>query len=147
MRLARLDGAKFMSVASTKPYLLRALHEWCVDQGFTPYISVQVDAGTLVPRQYVRDGQIVLNLGAEAVQNLHLGNDLITCQARFGGVAQSLSIPVGNVAAIYARENGQGMAFEVGESAEEAPPEEATPEAPEPPPTDTPPRPHLTRVK
>ncbi|HNQ57696.1 MAG: ClpXP protease specificity-enhancing factor [Burkholderiales bacterium] len=136
-----------MSVASTKPYLLRALHEWCVDQGFTPYISVQVDAGTLVPRQYVRDGQIVLNLGAEAVQNLHLGNDLITCQARFGGVAQSLSIPVGNVAAIYARENGQGMAFEVGESAEEAPPEEATPEAPEPPPTDTPPRPHLTRVK
>ena len=136
-----------MSVASTKPYLLRALHEWCVDQSFTPYISVQVDAGTLVPRQYVRDGQIVLNLGAEAVQNLHLGNDLITCQARFGGVAQSLSIPVGNVAAIYARENGQGMAFEVGESAEEAPPEEATPEAPEPPPTDTPPRPHLTRVK
>ncbi|BBO20410.1 MAG: hypothetical protein HKUEN07_13300 [Rhodocyclaceae bacterium] len=138
-----------MSVASTKPYLLRALHEWCVDQGFTPYISVQVDAGTLVPRQYVRDGQIVLNLGAEAVQNLHLGNDLITCQARFGGVAQSLSIPVGNVAAIYARENGQGMAFEVGESAEGAaiPPEEATPEAPEPPPTDTPPRPHLTRVK
>lgn len=138
-----------MSVASTKPYLLRALHEWCVDQGFTPYISVQVDAGTLVPRQYVRDGQIVLNLGAEAVQNLHLGNDLITCQARFGGVAQSLSIPVGNVAAIYARENGQGMAFEVGESAEEAaiPPQEVTPEAPEPPPTDTPPRPHLTRVK
>lgn len=136
-----------MSVASTKPYLLRALHEWCVDQGFTPYISVQVDAGTLVPRQYVRDGQIVLNLGADAVQNLHMGNDLITCQARFGGVAQSLSIPVGNVAAIYARENGQGMAFEVGESAEEAPPEEATPEAPEPPPTDTPPRPHLTRVK
>lgn len=138
-----------MSVASTKPYLLRALHEWCVDQGFTPYISVQVDAGTLVPRQYVRDGQIVLNLGAEAVQNLHMGNDLITCQARFGGVAQTLSIPIDNVAAIYARENGQGMAFEVGESAEGAaiPPEEATPEAPEPPPTDTPPRPHLTRVK
>ncbi len=137
------------SVVSTKPYLLRALYEWCVDQGYTPYISVQVDAQTLVPRQYVRDGQIVLNLGAEAVQNLHMGNDLITCQARFGGVAQSLSIPVGNVAAIYARENGQGMAFEVGESAEGAaiPPEEATPEAPEPPPTDTPPRPHLTRVK
>jgi stringent starvation protein B len=137
------------SVVSTKPYLLRALYEWCVDQGFTPYVSVQVDAQTLVPRQYVRDGQIVLNLGADAVQNLHMGNDLITCQARFGGVAQSLSIPVGNVAAIYARENGQGMAFEVGEPDAEtaAPAEEGAPEAPEPPPTDAPPRPHLTRIK
>jgi stringent starvation protein B len=135
-----------MSVVSTKPYFLRALYEWCVDQGFTPYVSVQVDAQTLVPRQYVRDGQIVLNLGAEAVQNLHMGNDLITCQARFGGVAQSLSIPVGNVAAIYARENGQGMAFEVGEPADE--PAVSTDEgAPEPPPTDAPPRPHLTRIK
>ena len=104
-----------MSDVSTKPYLLRALYEWCADQGFTPYISVQVDAHTLVPRQFVRDGQIVLNLGTEAVQNLHMGNDLITCQARFGGAAQSLSIPVGNVSAIYARENGQGMAFEVGD--------------------------------
>ena len=102
-----------MSDVSTKPYLLRALYEWCADQGFTPYISVQVDAHTLVPRQFVRDGQIVLNLGADAVQNLHMGNDLITCQARFGGVAQSLSIPIANVAAIYARENGQGMAFPV----------------------------------
>ena len=137
-----------MSVASTKPYLLRALHEWCVDQGFTPYISVQVDAGTLVPRQYVRDGQIVLNLGAEAVQNLHLGNDLITCQARFGGVAQSLSIPVGNVAAIYARENGQGMAFEIGEqAAEPTAPEAGAPEQPEPPPSEGPSKPRLTRVK
>ncbi len=137
------------SVASTKPYLLRALYEWCADQGFTPYISVQVDAHTLVPRQFVRDGQIVLNLGTEAVQNLHMGNDLITCQARFGGAAQSLSIPVGNVAAIYARENGQGMAFEVGEQTDEPAllAEEGAPEAPEPPPTDAPPRPHLTRVK
>jgi len=137
------------SVESTKPYLLRALYEWCADQGFTPYISVQVDAHTLVPRQFVRDGQIVLNLGTEAVQNLHMGNDLITCQARFGGAAQSLSIPVGNVSAIYARENGQGMAFEVGDlPAEPAAATEAdAPETPEPPPTDTPPRPHLTRVK
>ena len=137
------------SVVSTKPYLLRALFEWCVDQGLTPYISVQVDAHTLVPRQYVRDGQIVLNLGGDAAQNLHMGNDLITCQARFGGVAQSLSIPIGNVAAIYARENGQGMAFEVGEQTEEAAvsAEEGAPESPEPPPSDTPPRPHLTRIK
>jgi stringent starvation protein B len=138
-----------MSDASTKPYLLRALYEWCADQGFTPYIAVQVDARTLVPRQYVKDGQIVLNLGAEAVQNLHMGNDLITCQARFGGAAQSLSIPVGNVAAIYARENGQGMAFEVGETGGEpgVALEEAAPESPEPPPSDGPPRPHLTRIK
>jgi stringent starvation protein B len=136
------------SVESTKPYLLRALYEWCVDQGFTPYISVQVDAHTLVPRQFVRDGQIVLNLGDEAVQNLHLGNDLITCQARFGGVAQSLSIPIANVSAIYARENGQGMAFEVGDqTAAPAAPEAGASEQPEPPPSDYPPRPHLTRVK
>ncbi len=136
-------------VVSTKPYMLRALYEWCADQGLTPYISVQVDAQTLVPRQFVRDGQIVLNLGADAVQNLHMGNDLITCQARFGGVAQSLSIPIANVTAIYARENGQGMAFEVGEQAEAptVPAEEGAPESPEPPPSDTPPRPHLTRIK
>lgn len=136
-------------VVSTKPYMLRALYEWCADQGLTPYISVQVDAQTLVPRQFVRDGQIVLNLGADAVQNLHMGNDLITCQARFGGVAQSLSIPIGNVAAIYARENGQGMAFEVGEQVEApaVPAGESAPESPEPPPPDTPPRSHLTRVK
>ena len=101
-----------------------------------------------MPRQFVRDGQIVLNLGADAVQNLHMGNDLITCQARFGGVAQSLSIPVGNVAAIYARENGQGMAFEVGDlSAAPAAAEADAPETPEPPPSEPPPRPHLTRVK
>ena len=140
------------TVVSTKPYLLRALYEWCVDQGFTPYISVQVDAHTLVPRQFVRDGQIVLNLGADAVQNLHMGNDLITCQARFGGVAQSLSIPIGNITAIYARENGQGMAFEIGDPAEDSAEAAATPgtdvpEQPEPPPTDAPTRPHLTRIK
>jgi stringent starvation protein B len=134
-----------MSVASTKPYLLRALYEWCVDQGFTPYLSVQVDARTLVPRQYVRDGQIVLNVGPDAVQNLHMGNDLITCQARFGGVAQALSVPVANVAAIYARENGQGMAFEIGEEA--GTPAEPPPGTPEPPFSDGPSRPHLTRVK
>jgi stringent starvation protein B len=138
-----------MSVASTKPYLLRALYEWCVDQGLTPYVSVKVDAHTLVPRQYVRDGQIVLNLGPDAVQNLHMGNDLISCQARFGGVAQTLSIPVGNVAAIYARENGQGMAFEVGEAEPEAAPttEAEAAATPEPPPGDGPSRPHLTRIK
>lgn len=138
-----------MSTASTKPYLLRALHEWCADQGFTPYIAVRVDANTVVPRQFVRDGQIVLNIGAEAVHNLHMGNDLITFQARFGGVSQGISIPVENVAAIYARENGQGMAFEVTESVQGGMPatEEAAQAQTEPPPDEPPTRPHLTRIK
>ena len=138
-----------MSTASTKPYLLRALYEWCADQGFTPYIAVRVDANTVVPRQFVRDGQIVLNIAADAVHNLHMGNDLITFQARFGGVAQGISIPVENVAAIFARENGQGMAFEVTENAQgEAPAtDEAAQPQTEPPPDEPPTRPHLTRIK
>lgn len=102
-----------MSSVSTKPYLLRALFDWCADQGLTPYIAVVVDDRAGVPRQYVKDGQIILNIGREAVHQLVMGNELITCSARFGGVAQELTIPVECVAAIYARENGHGMAFEV----------------------------------
>jgi len=139
-----------MSAASTKPYFLRALYEWCVDQGFTPYIAVRVDAQTLVPRQYALNGQITLNLGPHAVQNLHMGNDLITCQARFGGAAQPLSIPIGNIAAIYARENGEGMAFELREATDSPAPESApeTPETPEPPPPASGAgRARLTRIK
>lgn len=98
---------------STKPYLIRAIYEWCVDQGFTPYLAAAVDARTRVPAGYARDGQIVLNVSGDATQGLQLGNELITFQARFGGVAQGISIPTGNVLAIYARENGHGMAFEV----------------------------------
>ena len=97
---------------STKPYLIRAIHEWCVDQGFTPYLAAIVDENTRVPPGYARDGQIVLNLSSEATHQLNMANDFISFQARFGGVAQSLLIPVANVMAIYARENGQGMAFE-----------------------------------
>lgn len=97
---------------SLKPYLVRAIHEWCSDNGYTPYLAVAVDAYTRVPREYVKDGQIVLNLGLEATHQLAMGNELITFSARFNGVAQNLSVPVDNVAAIYARENGQGMAFE-----------------------------------
>jgi stringent starvation protein B len=100
------------SIPSIKPYLVRAVYEWCSDQGYTPYLAVAVDAHTRVPREYVQDGQIVLNLGLEATHQLVLGNELITFSARFSGVAQALSVPVENVAAIYARENGQGMAFE-----------------------------------
>ncbi|ENO90327.1 ClpXP protease specificity-enhancing factor [Thauera linaloolentis] len=101
-----------MSTVSTKPYLLRAIWEWCVDQGFTPYLAALVDEQTRVPPGYARDGQIVLNLSSEATGHLQMANDFITFQARFGGVAHSLAIPVVNVIAIYARENGQGMAFE-----------------------------------
>lgn len=103
-----------MNASSTKPYLIRAIHEWCVENSFTPYIAVQVDAHTRVPPQHVRDGQIVLNIAPYATGGLSIGDDAITCQARFGGVAQSLYVPVSQVLAIYARENGQGMAFAPG---------------------------------
>ncbi len=129
-------------LASTKPYLIRAIHEWCIDQGFTPYLTVTVDGRTRVPREYVKDGQIVLNLGQDATHQLQMGNEFITFSARFSGVAQALSIPVDNVAAVYARENGQGMAFDVvpAADAEPLPPvvEEEPPEGP---------KPHLTRIK
>lgn len=101
-----------MSTVSTKPYLLRAIWEWCVDQGFTPYLATLVDEDTRVPPGYERDGQIVLNLSPDATGQLQMANDFISFQARFGGAAHSLVIPVANVVAIYARENGQGMAFE-----------------------------------
>jgi len=101
-----------MTTISTKPYLLRAIWEWCVDQGFTPYLATLVDEDTRVPPGYARDGQIVLNLSPDATGQLQMANDFISFQGRFGGVAHSLVIPVANVIAIYARENGQGMAFE-----------------------------------
>ncbi len=94
-----------------RPYLIRALHEWCVDNGFTPYISVSVDDSVQVPREFVKNGQIVLNLSFDATSSLQLGNDFIEFKARFGGVARQIIVPVEQVSAIYARENGQGMAF------------------------------------
>jgi stringent starvation protein B len=97
---------------STKPYLLRAVYEWCVDNGYTPYISVLVDSNTRVPMEYVRNGEIVLNIGPLAASRLHIGNEIIECTARFSGVAQDLFVPVTAVTAIYARENGRGMSFE-----------------------------------
>lgn len=102
-----------MNTVSTKPYLLRAIWEWCVDQGFTPYLACVVDEHTRVPPGYARDGQIVLNLSPDATGQLQMGNDFISFQARFGGVAHAITVPVDQVIAIYARENGQGMAFEV----------------------------------
>ena len=102
-----------MELPSTKPYLLRALWEWCCDNGYTPYVSVTVDERTRVPREFVKDGQIVLNLGPTATNKLNIGNDFIDFQARFGGVARELSVPVGQVTAIYTRENGAGMVFDI----------------------------------
>jgi len=96
---------------STRPYLIRALYEWCTDNGFTPYVAVLADDSVKVPREYVKDGEIVLNISFDATSSLKLGNDFIEFKARFGGIAREIMVPVGRVIAIYARENGQGMAF------------------------------------
>ena len=99
--------------SSTRPYLIRALHDWCTDNGFTPYIAVFVDASVQVPTEYVKNNEIVLNIGFEATTGLKLGNELIEFKARFGGASRDIMVPVDHVIAIYARENGQGMAFPV----------------------------------
>ncbi len=96
---------------STRPYLIRALYEWCTDNGFTPYVAVRVDDSVQVPREFVHDGEIVLNISFDATSSLQLGNDFIEFKARFGGKPRDILVPVGRVIAIYARENGQGMAF------------------------------------
>ena len=162
---------------STRPYLVRALHEWCSDNGFSPYIAVQVDSTVQVPMEFVKNGEIVLNVSFDATSSLRLGNDFIEFKARFGGVSRDIVVPIDHVIAIYARENGQGMAFPAPPAAAPglaladpaaAPPEapergglhavpsepgaEATPPDPEdPPPPGAPPRggrrPQLRRVK
>jgi stringent starvation protein B len=102
-----------MSEISTKPYMLRAIYEWCTDNGYTPYLAVKVDGQTRVPTQFVKNGEIVLNISFEATSGLKMENDSIHFHARFGGVSREIFVPVANVVAIYARENGQGMAFDV----------------------------------
>jgi stringent starvation protein B len=97
----------------TKPYLLRALYEWCVDNGYTAHLAVKVDSRSQVPSEYVRDGEITLNVAPSAVHKLQMGNDLIEFSARFAGVARQISVPVARVYALYARETGHGMTFEV----------------------------------
>ncbi|MBZ8140345.1 ClpXP protease specificity-enhancing factor [Rubrivivax gelatinosus] len=142
--------------SSTRPYLLRALHDWCTDNGFTPYLAVYVDASVQVPMEYVKNHEIVLNVGFEATSGLKLGNEFVEFKARFGGVPRDIVVPVDHVVAIYARENGQGMAFPApaGDAATTAAAPAAetaraptplrsglrlAPEAPEPPtPTDAP---------
>jgi len=97
--------------SSTRPYLIRALHEWCSENGFSPYIAVQVDSSVQVPMDFVKNGEIVLNVSFDATSSLRLGNDFIEFKARFGGKTQDIVVPIEHVIAIYARENGQGMAF------------------------------------
>jgi stringent starvation protein B len=98
---------------ATKPYLLRALYEWCVDNGYTPHVAVKVDSKTQVPSEYVKNGEITLNVSPSAVHKLQMGNEVIEFSARFAGVARQISVPVANVYAIYARETGHGMTFDV----------------------------------
>ena len=114
-----IPTAPDVQATSTRPYLIRALHDWCTDNGYTPYIAVYVDASVQVPMEYVKNHEIVLNVGIDATNGLSLGNDYVEFKARFGGVARDIIVPVDHVIAIYARENGQGMAFPV--------PTEATP--------------------
>jgi len=140
-----------MSDISTKPYLMRAIYEWCVDSGYTPYLTVTVDAHTRVPMEYVKDGQIVLNIGPVAVERFKIGNEYIEFSARFNGAGRELLIPVGAVSAVYARENGQGLSFEVAAAGTPAParPGEADGSSDETPPEPTRPsgKPSLRRVK
>jgi stringent starvation protein B len=115
--------------SSTRPYLIRALHDWCTDNGFTPYVAVFVDATVRVPMEYVKNNEIVLNVGFEATSGLKLGNETIEFKARFGGSARDIVVPVDHVIAIYARENGQGMAFPVPTEGASAPAAESASDA------------------
>jgi stringent starvation protein B len=101
-----------MAEISTKPYLVRALFEWCNDSGYTPYVTVLVAGDVHVPVEYVKDGEIVLNVSPLATNRLSIGNEFLEFQARFGGVAREVRVPIECIRAIYARETGQGMAFE-----------------------------------
>ena len=147
---------------ATKPYLLRALYEWCVDNGYTPHVAVKVDSKTQVPSEYVKNGEITLNVAPSAVHKLQMGNELIEFSARFAGVARQISVPVASVYAVYARETGHGMTFDVDAAkpatqavAEAAPaaPKEAPPALPAPansagePPKKPGGKPTLRRVK
>ncbi len=120
---------------STRPYLIRALHDWCTDNGFTPYVAVFVDAHVQVPSEYVKNNEIVLNVGFEATSALKLGNETIEFRARFGGSSREIIVPIDHVIAIYARENGQGMAFPMPTEGQQA-----TASMPESPAVLTPPR-------
>ncbi len=111
-----------MSDLSTRPYLIRAIYEWCIDSALTPYLAVRVNEKTEVPVAYVKDGEITLNLGAGAVRNLEMGNEFISCNGRFGGTPFQLLIPVEAVIGIFAKETGQGLVFQ-GADSQQPPPD------------------------
>jgi len=144
-----------MAEVSTKPYLIRAICDWCTDSGFTPYVAVAVDESVRVPADFVKNGEIVLNVSALATSRLLIENDAISFQARFAGVPRDVYVPIGRVIAVYARENGQGMAFDVPRAMSQPGPRAVEGPAIEPPPAPEPPerpkpsadRPRLTRVK
>ncbi len=101
-----------MTELSTKPYLIRAIYEWCADAGFTPYLSVKVDANTRVPMEYVKGGEIVLSIGQQATRDLTIGNEVVQFSARFNGVSREVSVPIYAVQGVFARENGRGVFFD-----------------------------------
>ena len=140
-----------MAEVSTKPYFIRAIYEWCSDCGYTPYLSVRVDDRTRVPREFVKDGEIVLNVSQNATRDLTINNDLVQFSARFGGVSREVSIPVDRVLGIFARECGHGAFFAVDDGGGEATsariPEEVTLSQPEPPALPGPGRGRLKLVK
>ncbi|EYC52237.1 peptidase [Hylemonella gracilis str. Niagara R] len=125
MSQSTTTGSQPPQATSTRPYLIRALYEWCADNGLTPYVAVRVDDTVRVPREYVKDGEIVLNISMDATSALQIGNEYIEFKARFAGVGRDILVPIRQVMAIYARENGQGMAFPL----ESAPDEERAEEA------------------
>ena len=129
-------------MTSSRPYLLRAIYQWIVDNGLTPHILVNAeDEQVQVPRQYVEQGKIILNIAPMAVHGLTLGNEDVTFNARFGGTPMDIYVPMGRVLAIYARENGQGMMFGEEEDGDEPPPDDTGGDEPGSS------RPHLKVVK
>ena len=132
-----------MPERSTKPYLIRAIHEWCTDSGYTPYLSVKVDADTRVPMEYVKDGEIVLNLAHDATHKLTITDEHVQFAARFSGVSRECSVPMRTISGIFARENGQGLFFQPEDASPGAVP--AAPDPDSPPPAS--PRPKLQIVK
>lgn len=101
-----------MNPVPVKSYLMRAIHEWCSDHGYTPYLVVAVRGKMQVPMEYVKNGEIVLNISYNATRNLHLGDDYVRFSARFGGVSRDIVVPIGAVASLFAKESGEGMAWE-----------------------------------
>ncbi|MEQ1741471.1 MAG: ClpXP protease specificity-enhancing factor [Candidatus Nitrotoga sp.] len=130
---------------STKPYLIRAIYDWCSDSALTPYLAVKVDEQTRVPNAYVKDGEIVINLSMDAVRNLHIGNEEITCGGRFGGVSHGLVVPIAAVIGIFAKETGQGLVFQGNDSVPTLPSDSGSKTSPDKP--NLPGKPRLRVVK